>query len=154
MDTYDSVLVAKYMMAIANNEGIVLNVTKVQKLLFITYSYFLTKGRRIVDEQPKAWPFGPVFPKTRNKINYGIIIPLNAPEFEIFKPDVDLTDFLNYLIKNVGRRSASYLTEWSHQDGSPWHKTTLTKGFQWNDPIPDDFIKEYFSKSFNATTAA
>lgn len=65
---YDSVLVANYLLALANEKGVILNTTKVQKLLYMAYGLLLAEKNRIItDEQPKAWPYGPVFPKTRKK---------------------------------------------------------------------------------------
>lgn len=150
MRKYDSVEVARYMMAIANQKGIVLNVTKVQKLLFIVYGYFLAKHNRVlIDEQPKAWPFGPVFPRTRKHIDYGKIVNIDHEYIQSVKKDNDLTEFLNWLLDGSGDLTASELTEWSHKEGSPWHKTTKQKDFKWSDPIPDEYIREYFTPIFN-----
>lgn len=38
---YDSVLVANYLLALANEKGIILNTTKVQKLLYMAYGFLL-----------------------------------------------------------------------------------------------------------------
>jgi uncharacterized phage-associated protein len=154
MKKYDSIEVAKYMMALANQKGIVLNVTKVQKLLFIVYAYFLVKHNTvIIDEQPKAWPYGPVFPKTRKQIDYGKIVPIDYDYLDRVKRDELLTDVLNKLIEDAGAISASGLTEWSHREGSPWDKTTKQKDFKWNDPIPDEYIIEYFTPIYNGSGA-
>ncbi|MCD6010460.1 MAG: hypothetical protein K0Q79_322 [Flavipsychrobacter sp.] len=150
MRKYDSVEVGKYLMALANERGIVLNVTKVQKLLFIVYGYFLAKHNRvIIDEQPKAWPFGPVFPRAKKQIDYSKIIKLDYEYLNVVKQDAELTEFLIQLLSDFGNLSALTLTEWSHKEGSPWHRTTQQQGFKWNTPIPDEYIKEYFTPIFN-----
>lgn len=150
MRKYDSIEVAKYMMALANQKGMVLNVTKVQKLLFIVYGFFLAKHNRVImEEQPKAWPYGPVFPRARKQIDYGKIISIDYEYIATAKKDIDLTDFLNQLLVDVGELSALALTEWSHKKDGPWYRTTKQKGFKWNDPIPDEYIKEYFTVFFN-----
>jgi len=152
MRKYDSVEVARYMMAVANAKGMVLNVTKVQKLLFIAYGYFLAKYNRVLtDEAPRAWPFGPVFPKTRKFIDYGKLTPLEYDYLNLIKKDEELTTFINQLIEDMGNVSASQLSGWSHEEGTPWFKTTKQRGFKWGDPIPDDYIKEYFATWFNVT---
>ena len=66
---YNSVEVAKFIVATANNKHLSINMTKVQKLLYIAYGIFLAvKGYRLTNEHPQAWPYGPVFPTTRNKL--------------------------------------------------------------------------------------
>lgn len=150
MKTYNSVLVAKYMFAIACNHKTILNVTKVQKLLYILYGNFLAKfDIRIVDESPKAWPYGPVFPKTRENIDYNKLLDLSDPEFYEISKDEVLTKALHTLVNRFADLSASKLTDWSHSEDSPWDKTTKHDKFKWNDPIPDEYIKEYFSQ-FNS----
>ena len=146
MKTYDSVLVAKYLLSIANSKKINLNVTKVQKLMYIAYGYFLAENQnhRIIDESPRAWPYGPVFPKTQNKVDYTNILDINATEFEEIKKDIDLTIVLNNIVDGYSKYTASQLSEWSHQKDGPWYKTTKLQDFKWNTIIPDQFIAEYF----------
>lgn len=145
--TYDSVLAANYLLALAYDDGIVLNVTKVQKLLYMAYGYFLAKEKRtILKEEPKAWPYGPVFPRTRKKANYENIISLNDPQFDEIKQDAELTDLFRRLIHKYAKFTASQLSEWSHEEGGPWYKATKQSDFKWNHEIPNDLIVEYFSK--------
>lgn len=147
MRTYDSVLVARYMLSLAFEKRIALNVTKVQKLLFMLYGFFLAKyNERIIDEAPKAWPYGPVFPNTRKKVDYGNILDSNDPCFSEIKADKPLNDMLNIIIDNYSSYTASQLSDWSHMKGSPWEITTKQEDFDWNTPISDDLIKAYFSE--------
>jgi uncharacterized phage-associated protein len=144
--SYDSRVAAKFLLALANRKGLVFNTTKVQKILYIIYSYYIAKeGRRILDEQPKAWPFGPVFPKTR-KINYSIVYNPDDEMFSEIKSEPGLEDIINSIIDVYGHYTASQLTEWSHKKDSPWDKTTKKFGFNWNDPIDDVLIVDYFSE--------
>lgn len=144
---YDSVLVARFLLALAFKKGIVLNVTKVQKLLYIAYGFFLgQKGRKLLNESPKAWPYGPVFPRTRKKVDYSKVISLEAEEFHEIKEDQEVVEFLDKLIDKYSVFTASQLSEWSHTKGSPWDKATKEAGFNWNSPISDELITEYFSE--------
>ncbi|MBF9253073.1 DUF4065 domain-containing protein [Pontibacter sp. 172403-2] len=146
MKVYDSVLLAKYMMALAYEKRIVLNVTKVQKLLYIVYGYYLSKyNHPITVEMPKAWPYGPVFPRTRKEVDYTNILPLSSEEFKEIREDQELTEVLNRVIEKYAPFSASRLSDWSHIEGGPWDKTTKQKGFDWSHPIPNEYIAEYFS---------
>ncbi|MDQ3292209.1 MAG: DUF4065 domain-containing protein [Bacteroidota bacterium] len=146
MGNYDSVTVANYLLALAYKKGIVLNVTKVQKLLFIAYGYFLAKyNQHLMNEPPRAWPFGPVFPKTRKQVNYSKIIEVEDPALKEIASDPVVSDTLNRIIDKYSKFSASQLSDWSHMPGSPWDKTTKEASFTWDYPIPDEYIKEYFS---------
>ncbi len=144
---YDSIIAAKYLLALAHQKGKILNVTKVQKLLFMAYGYFLSEKRKtILNETPKAWPYGPVFPNTRSYITYTDLITIDLPEFSDIKKDTEVTTFFNLLIDKYSKYSASQLSEWSHLKGGPWDITTKQKGFKWNNPISNELISNYFSE--------
>lgn len=129
----------------AQEGGRTLNVTQVQKLLYIAYGALCAKNDRILlDEPPHAWPYGPVFPKAR-KIDYGKIYNLRDQEFAQISADEDVTAIFRKLASKYSSVSAGKLSDWSHTVGSPWDKTTKMPGFAWNDVIPNQYIKEYFS---------
>ncbi len=135
------------MLSLAYEKRIVLNVTKVQKLLYMAYGHFLSKNDiQISKETPKAWPYGPVFPRTRKKVDYNHILPLSDPEFEEIKKDIELTAKLNSIIETYSKFSASQLSDWSHAERGPWDKATKQPGFKWGvTEIPNEFITDYFS---------
>ena len=147
-DTYkfNSVDVARYIAGKANEKNISLNITKIQKLLYIVYGVYLrVYEQRLTDEHPQAWPYGPVFPITRRKLltaDFSAIQATSCPE-EMQK-DPDFNKAINFTLDNFGLRSAAQLTEWSHRDGSPWYYTTKGVGFKWGDEIPDELIYNYF----------
>ena len=121
--------------------------TKLQKLLYVVYgTYLAMRGERLTDEHPQAWPYGPVFPTTRNKL-------LNVPFDTITFADADLSElntdettkqYIEVVFNNFGKFNAATLTTWSHSAGSPWETTTQTKGFKWGDRIDDETIRQYF----------
>ena len=146
---YDSVLMAKYIAAYLNDRKASVNITKVQKLLYIAYgTYLAIVGDRLVDEHPQAWPYGPVFPTTRNhlsKMNINLLDISNNIFSEISK-DEDVKGMMNLIYNTFGNLTALSLSEWSHKKDSPWEKTTSKIGFKWGDQIDDEFIKEYFTE--------
>jgi uncharacterized phage-associated protein len=147
--SYDSVIAAKYLLALGYSRGKVLNVTKVQKLLFMIYSIvFANTGDTIMTEQPQAWPFGPVFPRTRNKVDFSRVISIDDYDLSEIKEDKFATELFLKVIDSYGGLSASQLTEWSHAPGSPWDKTVKQYGFKWGDRIPNEYIKEYFAQAY------
>lgn len=148
-DTYlfNSVIVAKYIIACANDKCIPINITKVQKLLYISYGIYLAvTGKRLTNEHPHAWPYGPVFPTTRNKILKLDIYSINKDDADLasIKDNEEFNTLLNLVFNSFGSWSAAQLTEWSHSNGSPWEMTTCLEGFKWGMTIPDSFIQGYF----------
>ncbi len=146
---YKSTDIAKCIVARANEKKIVMNMTKLQKLLYAAYGIYLAiKNERLTNEYPKAWPYGPVFPTTREKllkfdfVDYDISSDSDCSED--VKNDEEIDSLISLVLKTFGNWTAGQLTEWSHEPGSPWDKTVNTDGFKWNNPISDEYIKEYF----------
>lgn len=146
---YKSTILAKYIAAYLNERRVDINMTKIQKLTYIVYGTWLAaKNERLIDEHPQAWPYGPVFPTTRNQL---LKIDLNAislsdQDLNEISKDSEVNLLMDSVYKTFGNWSASMLSEWSHKDGSPWEKTVSTERFKWGDVINDDDIKSYFKK--------
>lgn len=147
---YNSVDVAKYIIAYANDNNFIINMTKLQKLLYIAYGvYMAIKNERLTNEHPQAWPYGPVFPTTRNKLlkkNF-YDYHLSDNNLEKLKGDEEFVSLITLVFNSFGDKTATYLSEWSHQVGSPWDKIRLSDKFKWGDRIPDEYIIDYFNKS-------
>ena len=144
-DTYicKSVVLAKYIAAYANNHNFSINMTKLQKLLYITYGVYLAvKGKRLTNEHPQAWPYGPVFPTTRTKLLKCCLDDI------ITFDDLTITEEIKSCVKLVfnsfGSYNASFLSAWSHKPNSPWDKTVNQDGFKWGNTISDEYILSYF----------
>lgn len=145
---YDSLTVACYIAAMVNAKGLGINMTKLQKLLYIAYgTYLAVKGGRLTNEHPQAWPYGPVFPTTRNKLLKKDLsrINLSYPMLNDIKDDADMQSLIMLVLNGFGNKNATTLSIWSHQSGSPWDRTVSQEGFSWGARIPDEYIKEYFS---------
>jgi uncharacterized phage-associated protein len=144
---YKSDVVAKFIVATANERHLTINMTKVQKLLYIAYGIYLAvRDERLTNEHPQAWPYGPVFPTTRNRLLdvdlYGI-----TKENEVLQEinrDEDVNALIGLVFNTFGDWSALKLTNWSHGDGTPWQRLVSSKDFSWGTQIPDDYIKSYF----------
>lgn len=147
-ETYNSVLVAEYIAALVNKSGLGINMTKLQKLLYIVYgTYLALKGDRLVNEHPQAWPYGPVFPTVRNKLLKKDMTSISFDDlrFHEIKKDVYLGNVIRLVLDSFGNKNATTLTVWSHQEGSPWSRVSSQEGFTWGMIIPDEYIKEYFN---------
>ena len=132
--------------------GTILNKTQMQKILFMCYgSYYAMKDTPLFkDDTPKAWPYGPVFPRVNVRYN-----PANPPlnltddDKKTFAKDVEALKLVTSTVAQYGRVSAHELSEWSHEKGSPWFKTVYGENgnnteINWNKEIPSKYIKEYF----------
>ena len=144
---YDSVEVAKYIAAYWNERGVEINMTKLQKLLYIAYGTWLAvKNERLCDEHPQAWPYGPVFQKVYDALT-GIVlqdITLNDNDLKIIKKDEEVNILLKMMYKGFGKWNATKLTEWSHKDKSPWYYTCQMPDFKWGSQINNKVIQDYF----------
>jgi uncharacterized phage-associated protein len=147
MKSHDSIILGRYLVSLAVSKQKPLNMTKLQKLMFILYGYYLAqKGHHIIDEHPQAWPFGPVFPRVHKGVDYTTVTPLTDACFNDIREDADLLKNLDSVIEAYVKYSATQLSNWSHMEGSPWDRTTQLPGFKWSREIPDDYIKDYFSR--------
>lgn len=131
-----------------------LNKTQVNKILFFVYGRYLavTGQKLFTDDTPKAWPYGPVFPRVNKRTDPSEVIKFSKEEVAMFKANETAVEIIVAAVGKMHNMSAVYLTKWSHEEGSPWFRTLyegMEKGKQraWNTEIPDEYIKEYFSLS-------
>ncbi|MDR3164856.1 MAG: DUF4065 domain-containing protein, partial [Synergistaceae bacterium] len=138
---YFSLNVASHIANVCEAQNITYNNTKIQKLLYCCYGCSLAMyNKRLCDEYPRAWQFGPVFPRVFSYIKKGhniltVCQKLDAP--------MDILALIDEVINTFGRHSATALSTWTHKEGSPWDIVVNAM----NDPngiIPDDLIAEYF----------
>ena len=137
----DSVAVAKHIAYLCYENGYDCNHTKIQKLLYICYGAFLAEYNvKLVDEQPQAWQYGPVFPEVFRYIaksgqDYAEKMNIN---------DEKIAKDICQIVKCFGIYPAGKLSAWSHITGSPWDQVVMKDKPEWGVPIPDKIIKEYF----------
>jgi uncharacterized phage-associated protein len=131
------------------------NNTKVQKLMYLFLGFALVNDVDlgdeekeedgfevvIIDELPKAWPYGPVFPKVHKKYNEVIKVP---EDYELATKDEKARKILEKTVEKWGWISAGKLSAWSHEKDSPWDVVVRQQGSNWNTPIRLEFIREYF----------
>lgn len=149
---YNSVSVAFYIVAWANQNKVTINLTKTQKLLYIAYgANLIVGGNRLCDEHPQAWPYGPVFPATRLKLLKADLaaVTMQSAELGELRDDKYLAELTAFVFEGFGSKTAGQLTAWSHRPGSPWEEATHMPGFKWGNEIPDAFIYDYFSRIIN-----
>lgn len=136
--------VAKAVIASADAHELRLNMTQLQKLLYIVYGTCLViLGRPpFTNEQPQAWPYGPVFPTTR-RLLFDAVGEWNVPQVPESVPE-DIRRIIEKVITYFGSWPSKALIEWTHKPGAPWDMTTKMPGFKWANKIGDGLIKDYF----------
>lgn len=137
------------------------NKTQVNKILFYIYGAFLAEGGAplFTDDTPKAWTYGPVFPIPNKKIVPCEMIDIKyfpQEKIDAIKKDKKTLDMIVQVVGNMCNMTAYSLTQWSHQEGSPWYNTVYVKKDgviveqrPWNTKIEDDLIRQYFSNPQN-----
>ena len=123
------------------------NNTKIQKLLYLFVGFCLINNVNeiyTIDEKPKIWPYGPVFPRVHkkyNEIEQSTITDIKSVSDEKIK------NILEQTVKQWGNISAGVLSDWSHREGSPWYELAMEKFAKWNTEINLDDIKVYFKNN-------
>ncbi|EJX04647.1 phage-associated protein [gut metagenome] len=129
-----------------------LNKTQINKILFYVYGAYLAKFNEPLfnDDTPKAWPYGPVFPIVNKKINPDELVG-SFPQETIteFNKNPAALDLVKLAVDSMYNMSAVTLTQWSHQEGSPWYNALYVKDEngvvvgqnKWNTPISAELNK-------------
>lgn len=137
---FSSSSVMAYILYKGKKAGHPISKTQAQKLLYCCYGVVLAAfDERLTDEHPKAWPGGPLFPRTLSAINRH---RLTTDMAEIFIASCPV-DWLKLMDKTIDRfwgYSATALETWSQRKGTPWDKA---------DPLAsldDREIQKYFQQ--------
>ena len=141
----NSLAVAAFIERVCRSRGYHYNNTKIQKLLYCCYGcYFAAYGERLCDEYPRAWQYGPVFPRVFNYLHKKK--SLDAVAEQLPYPE-DRMNLLEDVVTVFGRYTAGALSDWTHKTDSPWHTVIVEMGAPLNSFIPDDIIGDYFRRN-------
>ena len=143
----DSLDFAIYLNKKAKEANKHINVTKLQKWLYICYGLYLALyDTQLLKERPKAWEYGPAFPRvhTAQKKNKGSLDSLvfRQTRDELGKYD----DIIDAALRVFGDWTASELVEWTHNDGMAWKRTIGLEGQKAYAPMDNLDIKRDFEK--------
>ena len=164
--TEDYILAINTLLFRAKNKGLHINKTKLQKLLYLWYRQCLKTGESqtpLISIDPKsidsgrnqgdifrAWTYGPVVLEIMRYFDWRELKPIinkdsgAATYYEEKQQGAKyqkMMDNLNYVLDTYGNYTASYLTEITHLDNSPYANTLLKDGPY--ERIKDKYIKEY-----------
>ena len=145
----ESVDFAKYILLKAKERNLgEINVTKLQKLLYICDGTLLAFDCNAINENARAWYYGPVYPKVykwfSKNPNYTPTIddiPVSTIN-EINGGNYDAA--INATFTAFGSWNATTLSGWSHQPNSPWSKAIEINNGKMNCIIRKSDMAEYF----------
>jgi len=119
----DSIQFATYLTKKANEKQVNTNITKIQKWLYICYGlYWAAENKQLLNERPKAWDYGPAFPKVykaqknHNDTLEPLITNTDVATFSVYD------DLINSVLDTFGSWTASQLVNWTHEEGSAWDR--------------------------------
>lgn len=144
---YRSLDVSLFLAAAANQRKIVVNHTKIQKLLFLVYgSYLSVYGKRLLDEHPQCWPYGPVFSRLREKLLTEDFSEVSLSDRRISKlrNDQNLRDIIDLVLRGFGSWSMDDLVNWC-VSSAPC-KSTPDNGQSIDDYVIRDFFNSLIKK--------
>ena len=146
---HDARAIANEFIKRASRDGLALTNMQLQKLPYIAHGWSLAllNSPLIADEQPQAWPYGPVYPSLYESLrSYGS----RAVE-DVIRADngsdvrKDLSNREKDLIEAVWARyrgiPAWRLSDMTHKDGTPW---SLARQRGNCAPLNEDDIKQHY----------
>lgn len=145
--------VANTFLDLARQEGRSISNMKLQKLLYFAQGHSLgLRGTRIINETPKAWRYGPVFPTVYREFREHGADAITRPAYEYdwgndrpavvpTIPPGDDYSLVRAVWDAYKDRSAVELSNMSHVIDGPWDRVY---GRSDSDDILDADLRQYF----------
>jgi uncharacterized phage-associated protein len=130
-----------------NKEKIAFGETKLHKLLYICDGLLLAADMNFINENAKAWNYGPVYPRVSNWLKKEpdaftkSYKDVSETSTDIIK---DVVTLIDSVINIYGSWSANKLSNWSHGPSSPWEKALEKGNGLMNTVIDKNDMKNYF----------
>lgn len=138
-----------YVIRRCDQNGIPLNNTKLQKLLYCCYGTVLAKwDLPLMDERPQAWAHGPVFPASLRALQFFGLDGFRARNAPDHTPDMEalpaeVLTWLDTVLAHFGRYTPLQLCRWTLLRGSPWSRASRHGDELYGD-IRDVDTRRYF----------
>ena len=128
-----------------------MNETKLHKLMYICDGILLSSDVNIIDENVRAWNYGPVYPKVHSWVakykpfeaNHEIAPPQAVIDY---LESVQAKEVVLSVVKRMRKYTAGELSNWSHRPDSPWEKALERSNGIMNAVINKKDMGEYFSR--------
>jgi len=143
-DEVDSVILARTLVYMGKCNAHTVNVSQIQIILYNAYGAYLARnGKRLIDEHPQMWEYGPVFPKAYNKLRKNPSDGQTEAE-TLQKTRPEIYQFLSQCFQRYAWTSASMLSATHLAAGTPWTKTRKKSPDKWGVQIDDSLIEDWF----------
>jgi uncharacterized phage-associated protein len=147
--TYSAKTIANYFISKAKSESKTdLTPMKLLKLVYVAHGWHLAlTGKPLIFESIDAWKYGPVIDSLYHEFkkykNNPITMLTEAHPIADSDQNIKL---LNEVWKKYGNYTGVQLSNWSHEQGSPWYQTWhAKKGKDYNGiSIDNELIRNYF----------
>ena len=161
LTAYPPIAIANYFITHPNDKY--LDLMKIQKMIYMAHGMVLALyGDRLINEAIEAWRYGPVirsvyeaFKEYRLDILKKVAKTENGKTYQIQIDDSRVKNILDTVIKICKGKTGIQLSNWSHEEGSPWDKVynKTLYGDSGCAEIPNKQIKKYFSHKTRPVTS-
>jgi uncharacterized phage-associated protein len=116
---------------------------KLQKLVYLCYGWWLVgHNEPIIDEAPQVWKHGPVFASLYDTLKGFGHSSITTKQRRFWSNEPDAIDdgdqetlaLIDWVWQRYGRYDQFYLSDLTHQQGSPWYVTAESYDFR----VPHD----------------
>lgn len=140
---YDARQIANWFVERAKQDGRVLSIMSLLKLVYIAHGWHLEmRNSPLITNKIEAWKYGPVIPDVYNAFRrQGIDVSqtVSVKNRQMSPADAHL---LNEIYRIYGRLPATVLSDMTHEPGGPWEQATRQRG--WFAPITNDLIRSHY----------
>lgn len=127
-----------------NEKKYSLNITKLQKLLYITYGIYLAKYGKLLfeDDKPCYLPHGPVFLNILKSFRYDTFEGISYNNSNIPK---DVSEIIDAVVSTFGQYQARSLVDWLHREDTAWSKLEKKRA-KYGEELQEKDIKNEFKE--------
>ncbi|MEY3997103.1 MAG: hypothetical protein RL344_1446 [Pseudomonadota bacterium] len=150
---YHPISIANKILELTKDKNITISKMKLLKLVYFCHGWHLgITGKPLSSELAEAWQYGPVFSSLYTALSQykgadSIIYPIvsrGIADNDVFN-DYQVA-LINKVIDEYGHLNAFQLSDLSHEDNGPWHKTVTTNIARFSKISNDDLAKHFNEK--------
>lgn len=134
------------------NKGRAASIHLVMLAMYICYGCSIAQRyTRIVSEKPQMWKYGIVFPRAYNKASQW---PEKARESAavLEKDAPEIAGLIKDILPRLAEKGISKTAERMRANGTPWSKCNKDHPEQWNTPLQDKDIEQWFKAALAKNT--
>lgn len=147
---FKAIQIAKKFFNLSQEEGLNLTNMQVQKLVYFAHGYMLAiNNQSLINDEVKAWNFGPVVPPMYNKLkkygNSAIDIGTDIEDADLTEQQVKVIKWVWNSFKN---HSGSQLSQISHLPDAPWSQVWRDNKFgEISNLLTQEYYKRFIKKA-------